>query len=51
MEQPGVTALAVVAGARPLGVESALFERMLLGWRRQPGLPKIMSTRGAKCAL
>ena len=35
MEQPGVTALAVVAGARPVGVESALFEQMLVGWRRQ----------------
>jgi hypothetical protein len=35
MEQPGVTALAVVTGARPGGVASALFEQMLLGWRRQ----------------
>ena len=35
MEQPGIAALAVVGGATPLRVESALFEEMLIGWRRQ----------------
>ena len=35
MEQPGVVALALVAGATPARVESALFNQMLLGWRRQ----------------
>jgi len=35
MEQPGACALAVVGGATPLRVESALFEEMLVGWRRQ----------------
>ena len=35
MEQPGVAALAVVGGATPLRVESALFEEMLVGWRGQ----------------
>jgi integrase/recombinase XerC len=35
LEQPGVAALTVVGGATPLRVESALFEEMLLGWRRQ----------------
>jgi hypothetical protein len=35
MEQSGAVALALVGGATPLRVESALFEEMLLGWRRQ----------------
>ena len=35
MKQLGVSALAVVDGAMPLRVESALFEEMLIGWRRQ----------------
>jgi hypothetical protein len=35
MEQPGVASLALVAGAAPVRVESALFEQMLVGWRRQ----------------
>jgi site-specific recombinase XerD len=35
MEQSGVAALALVAGATSLRVESALFEQMLIGWRRQ----------------
>lgn len=35
MEQPGVVALALVAGATPARVESALFDQMLAGWRRQ----------------
>ena len=35
MEQPGGVALALVAGATPARVESALFDQMLLGWRRQ----------------
>ena len=35
MEQPGVVSLASVAGVAPVRVESALFEQMLLGWRRQ----------------
>jgi hypothetical protein len=35
MEQPGVAVLALVAAATPLRVESALFEELLIGWRRQ----------------
>lgn len=35
MEQPGVAALALVAGAEPLRLASVLFEEMLAGWRRQ----------------
>lgn len=35
MEQFGVAALALVAGTTALPVESALFEEMLAGWRRQ----------------
>jgi integrase/recombinase XerC len=35
MEQPGVAALVLVAGGTPPRVESALFEQMLTGWRRQ----------------
>ncbi len=35
MEQPGVAALSVLGGATPLRAESALFEEMLAGWRRQ----------------
>ena len=35
LEQPSVMALALVAGAEPLRMESALFEEMLAGWRRQ----------------
>jgi integrase/recombinase XerC len=35
MGQSGVAALALVAGATSLRVESALFEQMLIGWRRQ----------------
>ena len=35
MERSGATALALVGGATPLRVKSALFEEMLAGWRRQ----------------
>ena len=35
MEQFGVAALALVAGTTALPVESALFEEVLAGWRRQ----------------
>lgn len=35
MEQPGVVSLALAAGVSPVRVESALFEEMLAGWRRQ----------------
>ena len=35
MEQPEAARLALVASARPLQVEAALFEEMLVGWRRQ----------------
>ncbi|WP_034721364.1 tyrosine-type recombinase/integrase [Intrasporangium chromatireducens] len=35
MERSSVTALALVTGATPLRGESALFEEMLGGWRRQ----------------
>ncbi len=35
MEQPGVAALSLLGGPTSLRVESALFEQMLAGWRRQ----------------
>lgn len=35
MEQQGVAVLALVAEATPVRLEPALFEEMLLGWRRQ----------------
>ena len=35
MERAGAAALALVGGVTPLRVESALFEEMLAGWRRQ----------------
>ena len=34
-ERPRGVVLALVDGAAPPGVESALFEAMLAGWRRQ----------------